>query len=150
MITQKPVQSNPIQFNSQQQKKKDTETRGNYESDLEIEEGRVGLAASELESAEEDADADADAVGEEEGLAEVADGVGNARRFVGGMVAAGRAMLRLVVVGRGAGGGGGGTGLALSALELLYGFAKTVLGFPEAALGVDVVLLWRRWWRPCC
>lgn len=107
------------------------------------------MAASELESAEEDADADADAVGEEEGLAEVADGVGNARRFVGGMVAAGRAMLRLVVMGRGAGGGGG-TGLALAALELLYGFAKTVLGFPEAALGVDVVLLWRRWWRPRC
>lgn len=114
---------------------------------LEIDEGRVGLAASELESAEEDADADADAVGEEEGLAEVADGVGNARRFVGGMVAAGRAMLWLVVVGRGA---GGGSGLALAALELLYGFAETVLGFLEAALGVDVVLEWRRRWRPCC
>lgn len=142
------TETSPIQSNSIHNKKKGTETRSNYESDLEIEEGRVGLAARELESAEEDADADADAVGEEEGLAEVADGVGNARRFVGGMVAAGRAMLRLVVVGRGA--GGGGTGLALAALEFLYGFAKTVLGFPEAALGVDVVLLWRRWWRPCC
>ena len=141
MIKQKPIQSNSIH------NKKGHGKASNYEGDLEIDEGRVGLAASELESTEEDADADADAVGEEEGLAEVADGVGNARRFVGGMVAAGRTMLWLVVVGRGA---GGGSGLALAALELLYGFAETVLGFPEAALGVDVVLEWRRRWRPCC
>lgn len=90
----KPIQSNSIH------NKKGQRNAGNYESDLEIDEGRVGLAASELESAEEDADADADAIGEEEGLAEVADGVGNARRFVGGMVTARRAMLWLVVVGR--------------------------------------------------
>ena len=35
-------------------------------------------------------------------------------------------------------------------LELLYSFVETVLGFPDAALGVNVVLEWWRWWRPCC
>lgn len=106
---------------------------------LEIEEGGVGLAAGELESAEEDADADADAVGEEEALAEVSDGVGHARRF--GAVVAWRAVLLLLLVlvrpTRG-------PGLPLPALELLDGLAQPVLRLPEPPLSVHVVLERRR------
>ena len=100
-------------------------------TDLKIEEGGVGLAANELEGAEEDADADSDAIGEEEGLAEVADGVGDAR--LAGAVIAGRAVRLVVVVVEGGG------GAAMAALELLDGFAEALFGLAEAAVGVGIV-----------
>ncbi|XP_041009514.1 uncharacterized protein LOC121253584 [Juglans microcarpa x Juglans regia] len=56
-----------------------------------------GLAAGELESAKEDTNSNAEAVGEEEALAEVSDGVCHARRLFGGVVA-GWAMLMVLVM----------------------------------------------------
>lgn len=92
------------------------EKRMKKKKDLEIEEGRVGLAASELEGAEEDSDAGADAVGEEEALAEVSDCVGDA-----GLVG--------VIAGRVAA-----AGVALPPLQLLDRLPEPVLRLPDPAL----------------
>ena len=64
-------------------------------TDLKIKEGGIGLVAIKLEGPKEDSDADPDAIGEEEGLAEVADGLGDTR-LVGAVIA--RRAVRLVVV----------------------------------------------------
>lgn len=83
---------------------------------LEIEERGIRLSASELEGSEEDSDADADAVGEEEGLAEVSNGVGDAG-LVG--VLAGRVSA---------------AGVALPPLQLLDRLSEPVLRLPDPAL----------------
>lgn len=93
---------------------------------LEIEERRVGLAADELEGAEEDTNSNTDAIGEKEALAEVTNGVGDAG-LLAGVVA------RRVVL------GAAGGGSALAALQLLDGLPESVLGLAEGALGVGAV-----------
>lgn len=86
------------------------------EEDLEIEERGIRLSASELEGSEEDSDADAYAVGEEEGLAEVSNSVGDA-----GLVG--------VLAGRVAA-----AGVALTPLQLLDRLSEPVLSLPDPAL----------------
>lgn len=91
------------------------------------------MPSGELEGAEEDANADPDAVGEEEGLAEVSDGVSHAG-LVRAMIA-GRGIEVEVVVGVSVSGGS-----ALAALELLDGVAEVILRLAKAgALGVGIV-----------
>lgn len=104
------------------------------------------MAASELECAEEDANSNADAVGEEEALANVTDGVGDAGRLVRGVVTAGRGML-VIVLRRVRVRATRGSDLTLTALELLYGLAEAILRLSQPSLGVRVVLERRRWRR---
>lgn len=84
---------------------------------LEIDKGGVGSAAGELEGAEEDADADPDAVGEEEALAQVPDGVGGA-----GLV---RVVARWVATAAAA------AGQALPPLQLLDRLPQPLLRLPD-------------------
>lgn len=107
-------------------------------TNLEIEERGVGLPPNKLESAKEDPNADPDAIREEEGLAEVANGVGHAGLL--GTVTAGRGVEVVVAVLVGMG-----SGTSLAALELLDGIAETLLRLAKAALGVGIVGDRRRW-----
>lgn len=93
------------------------------------------MPPDELEGPEKNSDTDSNAVGEEEALAEIADGVGDAGLI--GVVA-----LRVVEA----------TGVALAPLQLLYGLPEPFLGLPEPVLGrsVGVFAAVRRRRRRCC
>lgn len=96
------------------------------------------MASNKLEGAEEYANADSDAIGEEEGLAEVANGVSHAGLV--GAVIAGRRVHAAVLLGVSG-------GAALPALELLDGVPEALLRFAKAALGIAIVDERRRgWW----
>lgn len=115
-------------------------------SNLEIKEGGVRLPASKLEGAKEYADADTDAIGEEECLAEVADGVRDAR-LVGAVIARRRIELVVVVVVVVVLSGGG---AALAELKLVDGVAEALLRLTKAAVGVGFVGEGRRGRRGRC
>lgn len=93
--------------------------------DLEIENRRVRLALGELEGPEEDPDPNPNPIGQQEALAEVADGVGDA-----GLVG--------VVAGWVLAAAGGPAASAaptgVMALELLDSIAEPLLRIPQAAL----------------
>lgn len=96
------------------------------------------MSSNKLEGEEEYANADSDAVGEEEGQAEVANGVSQAGLV--GAVIAGRRVHAAVLLGVSG-------GAALPALELLDGVPEALLRFAKAALGIGIVDERRRgWW----
>lgn len=106
-------------------------------SNLEIEERGVGLPPNELEGAEEYTNADSDAIGEKEGLTEVANGVSDTW-LVGAMIAGRRFHAEVLLSMSGS--------PALPALELLDGVAEALLRFAKTALGVGIVGRRRRGW----
>lgn len=92
------------------------------------------MPSSKLESAKENTNADSNTIGKKEGLAEITNGVGDAR-LIGTMIAGRRVEIVVVVKVLES----MSSGASLTALKLLDCVTETVLRFAKTALRVGIV-----------